>query len=580
MAKYDVKFSFAKVGMAGNAGVAIRGFIPPTRATIPADPLNPPAVAPVDLDTTSELLFNYQVVGGVPYEYEIGQFEITVDQYCAFLNTVDPQGENKQQPWTKVKLWNEKNNPLVNPFQGQLLYVDNAKNGRHYAVADPLWAKKPVMYVNGFQYAYFINSLTNGKTVAVEKSKQESPLGFDIDVYQRYFRFSTTIDLGSYALNDSNYAFLARQGRDGLYLPTQNEWIKAAYYAGRETSNKTSYYYFPTSGNRAPLPLFTEAGKSRYESSGDAILAAKSSNAVVNVTDSGDVLVSDLKKSVIRRRGYANYDMGVNWQPWYAPTSYKKANVTTVGQSSSPSPWLAYDMGGNVVEYTDTIAGALDVQGAENIQSLPVGFRAHGGIANATGYQLWITATGAGDPYGQQLGSGYEYGGARLVYEGEHDLGDTDIPELKRSAKGDPLTGLSVVTRADSIQTGDTHYSTNLGTTIELLFEDDGGYVSMPSSFYSVKKRFGGKKYFSMTHDATDTSYYVRGKKRMLNAMETGDYSNPTEAFRALKPGKGTVDFMRYHNPANGAYGFSDLKSDVALFEIAGYQPDGIAWSV
>ena len=87
MAKYDVKLSFAKVGMAGNAGVAIRGFIPPTRATIPADPLNPPAVAPVDLDTTSELLFNYQVVGGVPYEYEIGQFEITVDQYCAFLNT-------------------------------------------------------------------------------------------------------------------------------------------------------------------------------------------------------------------------------------------------------------------------------------------------------------------------------------------------------------------------------------------------------------------------------------------------------------------------------------------------------------
>ena len=62
--------------------------------------------------------------------------------------------------------------------------------------------------------------------------------------------------------------------------------------------------------------------------------------------------------------------------------------------------------------------------------------------------------------------------------------------------------------------------------------------------------------------------------------METGDYSNPTQAFRALKPVKGTEDYMHYHNPANGAYGFSDLESDVALFEIAGYQPDGIAWSV
>ena len=577
MAKYDVKLSFARVGMAGNPGVAIRGFVPPSKATIPADPLNPPAVAPVDFDTTSELLFNYQVVGGVPYDYEIGQFEITVDQYCAFLNTVDPQGKNKKQSWTKVKLWNKKNDPLVNHFQGQILYVDHAKNGRHYAVADPLWAKKPVMYINGFQYAYFVNSLANGKTVAVEKSTQESPLGFDVDVYQRYFLFSEKIDSGSYALNDSNYAFLARQGRDGLYLPTQNEWIKAAYYAGRETSNTTSYYYYPTSSNRAPLPLFTEAGKN----SGDAMgLAAKSPNAVVNVTDSGDVLVSDLKKSVIRARGYANYDMGVNWQPWYAPTTYNKANVTTVGQSSSPSPWLAYDMGGNVVEYTDTIAGAIETKGAEDIQGLPVGFRGHGGIANATGYQLWITATGAGDPYGQMLGSGYQYGGARLVYEGGDDFEDADIPNLKRSAKGDPLTGLTVVSRADSIQSLDTHYSTNLGSTIGLLSDKDAGYVAMPSSFYSVKKRLGGKKYFSMIHDSTETSYYVRGKKRMLKAMETGDYSNPLVAFRALKPGKGTVDFMRYYNPANGAYGFSDLQADAALFQTAGYQQDGIAWSV
>ena len=41
---------------------------------------HPPPVGPIKLDTTSELLFNYQVVGGVPYEYDIGQFEITASQ--------------------------------------------------------------------------------------------------------------------------------------------------------------------------------------------------------------------------------------------------------------------------------------------------------------------------------------------------------------------------------------------------------------------------------------------------------------------------------------------------------------------
>ena len=207
MATYDIKLSFARVGRPGNDGVAIRGFVPPSEQTIPADPVNPPAVAPIALDTTSELLFNYQVVGGVPYEYEIGQYEITAAQYCAFLNAVDPEGENSKQPWTKVKLWGKKNNPLVNHFQGQILYVDHAEDGRHYVLADPLWSDKPMMLINGFQYAYFINSLTNGGAVGEKQRWRKSPLGFEVEVTDRFFRFSPTIEDGSYALNDSNYAF-------------------------------------------------------------------------------------------------------------------------------------------------------------------------------------------------------------------------------------------------------------------------------------------------------------------------------------------------------------------------------------
>ena len=118
---YDIKLSFASVDQAGNEGVAIRGFIPPSEETIPAHPVNPPAVAPIAIDTTSELLLNYQVVGGVPYEYDIGQFEITAAQYCAFLNAVDSEGENPKQPWTKVKLWNEKIIPWWTTFRAKFI---------------------------------------------------------------------------------------------------------------------------------------------------------------------------------------------------------------------------------------------------------------------------------------------------------------------------------------------------------------------------------------------------------------------------------------------------------------------------
>ena len=586
MATYDIKLSFARVGRPGNDGVAIRGFVPPSEQHVPADPVNPPAVAPIALDTTSELLFNYQVVGGVPYDYEIGQYEITAAQYCAFLNAVDPDGENPKQPWTKVKLWNKKNNPLVNHFQGQILYVDNAEEGRHYVLADPLWADKPMMLVNGFQYAYFINSLTNGGAVGEKQRVRKSPLGFDVVVTDRFFNFSPTIDSGSYALNDSNYAFLARQNVEGLFFPSQNEWIKAAYFAGDDTGNQTDYFYFPTASNKAPVPLFTRQGKKQGLAKGSA---SESKYAVVNVTNTGEVLVDELSPKAIKKQGYSNYDYGVFWQPWYAPAgkTYKNANVTNVGGSASPSPWLAYDMGGNVVEYTDTVAGALDLSkkeaeaigAAENLQQLPVAFRAHGGIANATGYQLWITATGAGDPYGQILGSAYEYGGARLSYVG--DGNPSKVPgKLKPSNVADVITGQQVVTRADSVDSLDTHYSSSLGETISLLAAKGSGYVSMPSSFYNVPKEKGGRPYFSMTHDATGTSRIVRGKKRMEQVMESGGYSDPVKAFQALLPGKGEVDFVRYFHPETGAYGYSDLEADAIGFTDIGYVVDGNAWSV
>ncbi len=567
---YDVRLSFASVDQAGNEGVAIRGFIPPSEETIPAHPVNPPAVAPIAVDTTSELLFNYQVVGSVPYEYDIGQFEITASQYCAFLNAVDPEGKNPKQPWTKVRLWNKRNNPLVNYFQGQILYVDHADYGRHYAVADPVWAQKPVMMINGFQFAYFINSLVNGGAVGQKRSKRKSPLGFDVDVTDRYYQFSDVIDTGSYDLSDSNYAFLARQNVDGLFFPSQDEWIKAAYYAGEETGNGTNYFYFPTVSNQAPIPLFTEEGKNQNLAKGEA---ADSPFAQVNVSNTGEVQAEDLESIITENQGYSNYDFGVFWQPWYAPAgkTYGNANVTDVGGSDSPSPWLAYDMGGNVVEYTDTIAGALDIPDlSENLQQLPVGFRAHGGIANATGYQLWITATGAGDPYGQIIGSAYEYGGARLSFLGD-DKSKRSAKHLRLSSRADVITGQNVVTRADSISTLDTHYSSSLGETIALLAEEGAGYVSMPSSFFNVPKQDGGRKYYSMTHDITGTSRIVRGKRRMKNIMKAGGYSDPVKAFRALAPMQGDVQFIGYFNPNTGAYGYSELEADAVGFAELGY---------
>ena len=344
------------------------------------------------------------------------------------------------------------------------------------------------MMINGFQFAYFINYLINGGVVLQKRSKRKSPLRFDVDATDRYYQFSELIDTVSYDLSDSNYVFLALQNVDGQFFPSQDEWIKAAYYAGEETGKGTNYFYFPTVSNQAPIPLFTEEGKNQNLAKGEA---ADSPFAQVNVSNTGEVQAEDLESIITENQGYSNYDFGVFWQPWYAPAgkTYGNANVTDVGGSDSPSPWLAYDMGGNVVEYTDTIAGALDIPDlSENLQQLPVGFRAHGGIANATGYQLWITATGAGDPYGQIIGSAYEYGGARLSFLGD-DKSKRSAKHLRLSSRADVITGQNVVTRADSISTLDTHYSSSLGETIALLAEEGAGTCRCPALFSMCPNR-------------------------------------------------------------------------------------------
>ena len=66
-----------------------------------------------------------------------------------------------------------------------------------------------------------------------------------------------------------------------------------------------------------------------------------------------------------------------------------QANVSTVGQAKTPSPWGTYDQGGNVVEVLDSLAPQ------------PAGYHFirdwryyHGGVDNAPAYQVEISAFG------------------------------------------------------------------------------------------------------------------------------------------------------------------------------------------
>ena len=253
--------------------------------------------------------------------------------------------------------------------------------------------------------------------------------------------------------------------------------------------------------------------------------------------------------------------------------------MTNVGGAATPSPWLTYDQGGNLVEYTDTVTAAIQAPGSENQEEVPVYFKVHGGIANATEYQLWITATGTSNPYGQTLGSMYQYGGARLGF----------LPSAKDKIKSksadpssitDPLTGQRVVTRVDSLETFDTFYTTSNTSAINALQSDDE-YLFMAASFRGLKNSDkNARDVYQLLHTPTDTHYYTTNERQRDQLLNSGSYTGGDVGFSALAPGAGATDFVRYFNSTTGAYGFSAAAGDVEFFTSRGYVIDGVAWSI
>ncbi|AMV37941.1 hypothetical protein [Planctomyces sp. SH-PL62] len=389
---YDLAVQFSYVTSPGNASVGIHGFTPPSQATVPAQPGG---------DT-------YQELGGVPYVYAIGRTEITAGQYVTFLNKVDPKGENPVQPYTNVRLWVEDFSPVLNPFSGQINFVEDADPGSHYRLAADFWRDKPLVNANLFHFAYFANSLYNGSTVAADDARGRSPLGFPVRTQARYVDLSTRIDTGMYDLRDANYPFFTRLDTSGYVIPSEDEWVKAAYFSPRPTGNGTHYYYYPTVADAPPTPLHTGGDRPTV----DAL---------------GNVVRANLTPGV----AYANYHDKVFWQPPYAPPSTDPgANVVSVGQASTLSPWLTYDQAGNVVEFTDTITAAPAYE--INPHGLPVYVKAHGGIASAPDWQLWLTATGTTDPYGQRAGFTDTQGGSRFGYLPDAKA-DRKLPNSRRA---------------------------------------------------------------------------------------------------------------------------------------------------
>lgn len=166
--------------------------------------------------------------GAVNYDYKIGTSEVTIGQYTAFLNTVAAS-----DPYS-----------LYDPGMGSDLNAagitrSGSSGSYSYSAIGPFGtvqipqataANRPVTFVNWFDAARFANWMHNGQG-------------------------SGDTETGAYTLvgGQTSGAAPAKNPGAQFYIPTENEWYKAAYYSPVKGGvGSPGYYTYATQSDAPP----------------------------------------------------------------------------------------------------------------------------------------------------------------------------------------------------------------------------------------------------------------------------------------------------------------------------------------
>jgi formylglycine-generating enzyme required for sulfatase activity len=208
-------------------------------------------------------------------------YEVTNSQYAEFLNA--KAGSDPYNLYVDL---------MGSNVRGGITRSGSSPNFSY--TVKPDMGNKPVNIVSWYDSIRFANWLNNGQG--------------DGDT-----------ETGAYTL--SNGSSVARNPGATWFLPSEDEWYKAAYYDPRTEAQggppaDSHYWVYPTMSNSAPT--------------------VATANSVGDISNPGT--------------NVANYDFGADWNS-------QDGNVTTVGSAGplSESFYGTSDQGGNVGEWNETL---------------------------------------------------------------------------------------------------------------------------------------------------------------------------------------------------------------------------------
>lgn len=239
----------------------------------------PKSLEGADQEDGDNIRIGNQHLGFVPYKYSIGTYDVTASQYAEFLNNKDFGGLNS------LGLYDPDMAAGVNP----IITFDSSRGGGQFYGVIPGRESYPVTNVSWVSAVRFANWLNNGQGNGSTETGAYTLLG------------GTAIP--------SNLDTVARNGTAKVFLPSEDEWYKAAFHI----PGTTSYYQYGTSSNVPPT-------------------------------------VSDP----------TNLPNHVNGSPTY---DYSKGATPVGAYSGTVSPYGLYDMAGNVEQWLETLSPQVTIEG-------------------------------------------------------------------------------------------------------------------------------------------------------------------------------------------------------------------------